>query len=239
MNSFLHSGHIGDIIAFLPIMKKLGGGRLVVTDHPDSNPQMKGFRYDSVEPLLAVQSYIQKVEYQEHPTDITFNGTRFRRHLRKYKSLLEAQSDEYQTSVTTEPWIECEADKSFNGRVVVCRSPRYRNEDFPWGHVMRVLGGRAIFIGVDEEYDALERIAGRKIERYQAGNCLKIAQAIKGSDYFIGNQSSPFWIAAGMNHPLIQETFINQDSIVVYPNAQYRLDKELLDLDDFDCLFRR
>lgn len=237
MQSFLHTGHIGDIVAFLPIMKKLGGGRIVISDHPDSNPPMRGFRYDSVQPLLAAQSYIKCVQYQEHPTDITYNGTRFRRRLTKYKSLLEAQADEYQLAPCTDPWIEAIPLLETKDRVVVCRSPRYRNPDFPWDHVLSTLGDRAIFIGTDEEHQEAQNIKGSPLDRFIASDCYQVACAIKGSDYFIGNQSSPFWIAAGMGHPLIQETFINQDSIVIYPYAYYRLDKELLGIHNLDKLF--
>jgi hypothetical protein len=42
---------------------------------------------------------------------------------------------------------------------------------------------------------------------------------------FIGNQSSPFWIAAGLHHPLIQETCLDvPDSIVRYEGANYFID---------------
>jgi len=42
---------------------------------------------------------------------------------------------------------------------------------------------------------------------------------------FIGNQTSPFRIAAGLHHPLIQETCLDvPDSIVKYNAARYWVD---------------
>ena len=83
---------------------------------------------------------------------------------------------------------------------------------------------RVVFIGVHDEYGDFVRKFG-KVDRLLTNNCLDIAQAIAGSDMFIGNQSSPFWMAAGLHHPLIQETCLDvPDSIVRYEGANYFID---------------
>ena len=51
----MHTGHIGDIIAFLPSFQKLGGTHLVIKDEQPWMAPMSGFKYDSLKPLLESQ----------------------------------------------------------------------------------------------------------------------------------------------------------------------------------------
>jgi ADP-heptose:LPS heptosyltransferase len=56
-------------------------------------------------------------------------------------------------------------------------------------------------------------------------NLLELAELISGSDLFIGNQSSPGWLAMAMGHPIIQESHASiHDSMVPRRNAQYVVD---------------
>jgi ADP-heptose:LPS heptosyltransferase len=59
-----------------------------------------------------------------------------------------------------------------------------------------------------------------------------LAKLIEGSAIFIGNQSSPFWIAASLNHPAIQETSPDiPDSIVPYKDTHYSIDGDFAPID--------
>jgi hypothetical protein len=223
MKSFIHNGHIGDIIAFLPTMRHLGGGRLVVTDEAwPGEHSMRGFKFESLRPLAEAQDYVESCEISG-PTGGGDHDVRgFRRHLSGHHSLLEEQAEELGQPAITSKWLHVNPDDRFKGRVIVCRSPRYRNYYFPWKVVLRRLGDRAIFIGTDREHHDMQMEACRPIERVNFENCLQIARAIEASDLFIGNQSSPFWIAAGLNHRLLQETDYTQpNSIVRYNGAHY------------------
>jgi hypothetical protein len=52
-----------------------------------------------------------------------------------------------------------------------------------------------------------------------------VAKAISSADFFVGNQSSAFWIAASLMKPLLQETFPPcPNSIIKYDGATYCLD---------------
>jgi hypothetical protein len=224
MKRFLHSGHIGDIIAFLPLMKSLGGGHLVITDHT-STPQlmMEGFKYESLKPLLECQDYISGVSFEKHPTNIDYDVTGFRKHWGT-GTIVEMQAKELGIEPCIEKWLEVKPNLNLRGKIVCCRSPRYRNDLFPWREIMDKIRDRAVFIGVHDEYGDFVQQFGN-VNRFLTNNCLEIAQAIAGCDMFIGNQSSPFWIAAGLNHPLIQETcFYTPDSIVRYNGANYSID---------------
>lgn len=224
MKRFLHSGHIGDIIAFLPLMKKMGGGHLVITDH-NSTPQlmMEGFKYESLKPLLECQDYISGVSFEKHPTNIDYDVTGFRKHWGT-GTIVEMQAKELGIEPCIEKWLEVKPNLNLQGKIVCCRSTRYRNELFPWWELIDRIRDRAVFIGVHDEYGDFVNQFG-KVDRYLTNNCLDIAEAIAGSDMFIGNQSSPFWIAAGLHHPLIQETCLDiPDSIVQYKSAHYWVD---------------
>jgi hypothetical protein len=221
---FLHSGHIGDIIAFLPLMRKLGGGHIVITDH-NKTPQlmMEGFKYESLKPLLECQDYISGVSFEKHPTNIDFDVTGFRKHWGK-GTIIEMQAMELGVEPCIEKWLQVEPNLNLQGKIVCCRSTRYRNNLFPWRELIDKIRDRVVFIGVHDEYGNFVQNFG-KVDRFLTNNCLEIAQAIAGSDMFIGNQSSPFWIAAGLHHPLIQETCLDvPDSIVSYNAAHYWLD---------------
>jgi len=233
MNRFLHSGHIGDILAFLPSMKSLGGGELIITDHCGNvHLKMSGFKYDSLELLLASQKYVAKVWFSNDHGGVTHDLRGFRRHWGK-GDLIHMQALELGVTPSYEKWLDAKPAKETKGRVVCCRSPRYRNYNFPWRKILKRLGDRAVFIGTDEEHEDMERHTSCKIERYQVKNCLDIAEAISGSDLFIGNQSSPYWIAAGLNHPCLQETSpITPDSMIHYDGAVYCLDGNI----NFDLL---
>lgn len=224
MKRFLHSGHIGDIIAFLPLMKKLGGGHLVITNHSDT-PQlmMEGFKYDSLKPLLMQQDYISGVSFEKNPKDIDFDVTGFRKYWGT-GTIVEMQAKHFGIEPCIEKWLEVKPNLHFRGKIVCCRSTRYRNNLFPWKKIVEKFRDRIIFIGVHDEYGDFVNQFG-EVHRSLVNNCLEIAQAIAGSDLFIGNQSSPFWIAAGLHHPLIQETCLETpDSIVRYDGANYFID---------------
>jgi len=224
MKRFLHSGHIGDIIAFLPLMKKMGGGHLVITDH-NSTPQlmMEGFKYESLKPLLECQDYISGVSFEKHPTNIDYDVTGFRKHWGT-GTIVEMQAKELGIEPCIEKWLEVKPNLNLQGKIVCCRSTRYRNNLFPWREIIDKIRDRAVFIGVHDEYGDFVNQFGN-VDRCLTNNCLDIAEAIAGSDMFIGNQSSPFWIAAGLHHPLIQETCLDvPDSIVQYKSAHYWVD---------------
>jgi len=225
---FSHTGHIGDIIAFIPIYRALHGDFLLVFDDHGMCP-MSGYKYDSLKPLLDSQGIPSSMNTDGRSIDYDMSGWR-----ECYKddiSLMDSQARyvhlvprETGHMNITEPWIKVEADPLTKGRVIFNRSPRYRNKRFPWKDVLNFFGKRALFVGAEYEHQDFCNVVG-DVEYYKTPSCLEVAKAIEGADFFVGNQSSAFWIAAALRKPLLQETFPPcPNSIIPYERAWYCFD---------------
>ncbi len=226
----VHTGHIGDIIAFLPLFRAVGGEVLAVRDDPGMAP-MSGFKYDTLKPLLE-HLRIRTLFFSGCGGSIHLDMGNWRECYQHNISLTDAQA-RYMGLVNRQnghfeikgPWIEVDPDPLTKGRVIFNRTPRYRNPNFSWTKVAKHFGDRALFVGTPDEHELYEREVGIPIERYETEDCLAVARAIRGSDFFVGNQSSAFWIAAAMFHPLLQEVdCVVTNSIVRYDGAQYAID---------------
>ena len=230
--TFIHHGHIGDIIAFLPVFQAMNGTHLVIRDDPWINPPMSGFRYESVKPLLESQGINVSFNSAENPIDHDTSG--WRECYRHDISLTDSQA-RYMGIVDRnkghmnikKPWIKVEPDVLTKRRVIFNRTPRYRNDKFDWCSVHKHFADRALFIGTKDEHKAYIKEVGN-IEHYETPSCLDVAKAIQGSDFFVGNQSSSCWIAMGLHKPLLQETFNPApNSIIKYKGAWYGFDENI------------
>ena len=195
---------------------------MVICSRPDCTA-MRGGKFEALRPLLEAQPYIDSVCYDDRYNNATYDATGFRKYhgndeniVTNHALILKVPHPGYGK------WIHVTPNHATAGRVICARSPRYRNYNFPWKAILRRLGHRALFIGTDEEYEDIQKTACRPIERLITPDFLHIAQAIEGADMFIGNQSSPFWVAAGLNKRLIQEVSISiPDSQIPFEGALY------------------
>lgn len=232
----LHQGHIGDIIAFIPIYRKLGATRLVVSDASWGAP-MSGYKYNSLKPLLDSQG-IHSCMNPENPS-VDYDTTNWRECYQDNITLMDSMArylhvvDRNTGHMEIDgPWLSVEPNENLNGKVIINRSHRYRNDKFPWSEIMARYGKDAVFIGTDEEHDDFVQSFG-KITRYLTKDCLEVARAIAGCKLYIGNQSSAYWIAAGLRVPLVQEVYeIAPNSMIKYPGAVYCMDGNI----DFESL---
>lgn len=229
--TFLHSGDLGDIIACLPVIRHLGGGKLFITDHdPRLLPKMRPMksRMHLIEPLLRKVPFLTDIEFAEKPPRVDVNFMDFRRVYRPNRTLTESQSDFIGIPhVGLDPWLKVDPSPLSKDRVVACRSPRYHNPAFPWAKLVSVHRQNMVFCGLDDEYADFTKRFG-PVDRVHTSNLLEVAQVIAGSNLFIGNQSSPCWLAMAMGHPLIQESHMQiHDSMVPRRNARYVVDGKL------------
>lgn len=222
-NRFCHSGDLGDCISSLPAVRALGGGTYVLTDSRDGQRGTLRGRYDSLKSLLEVQPYIHSVEWQDAPTGITHDFRPFRARRLHGSGLIDNHAQQVGTDVRTEPWLTVPMGPiGKHDRVVFARSGRYQNQWFPWNELAQRFGENLLFVGLESEHKAMRELLGRHILFYPTADLLELAQVIAGASLFVGNQSLPFWIAAGLGVPLIQEVWEHDmNSVVERDNAYY------------------
>lgn len=224
---FLHTHDLGDIIASLPVIRSLGGGHLVITRHPRMEEMrgrdLKGERFESLKSLIQDQPYIKSFTYEDEPGKVDVDFSEFRKVYHPTKNLIDCMAEWVGAKdVDLSPWLQASPSPTTRDKVIVARSPRYNNMSFPWGRVAWEHGRNMVFLGLDDEWHRFQGMLGRAIERLTVNNFKEMAEAIAGSKLFIGNQSSPCWVAMGLGHNLIQETYeLNPDSIVPRDNAQF------------------
>ena len=218
---FAHSGDLGDVIAALPAIRALGGGDIVLTDYPSGcRESLRGARFAALRPLLAAQPYVGKVEWQDTPTGITHDFTRFRFYAHEpHENLAIWQARAVDADIHFGPWLTTAAP--MHGRPVIARSSRYHNQFFPWTMLLRRFPN-ALFVGLESEHRDFENKFRVKVEYAPTEDLLALARVIAGASICIMNQSAPFWIAAGLGVSLIQESWeLHSNSVIPRPNALY------------------
>lgn len=229
-NVISHTGDLGDIIACLPILRSMGGGSIVLhapTGKRQCRESLEGARFNSIKPLLEAQPYVDSVLWCEHAQDVAHDFSTFRQDHRHEENLIQWQARHIDIAVSETPWLIAKPDKCTKGRAVFARSRRYHSEKFPWEKAL-ARWKDPLFVGLEDEYLAFQTKWGKPIEHYTAENLLELAQLIAGCEMFVGNQSCPFWIAAGLGVPLIQEVWTTDpNSIVLRDNAGYALNGTL------------
>lgn len=226
---FLHTGDLGDIIAALPIVRHVGGGEIVLTNSYDPLHRSIEDRFSAIAPLLHAQPYVFGVDYVKDPDPATidYNLRDFRRIYSPTRTLTETQALWLKQSyVSMQPWLtvppHVPSYVPHGGLVVVSRTPRYQNANFPWMRLVYEYGERMGFVGTREEHEAFCNHVRRNIPHLPTDNLLQVAKLIDVCDLFIGNQSAPCWIAMGLGKRIIQETSPTQlDSIVRRHDSQF------------------
>lgn len=222
--AFGHAGDLGDCIASLPTVRALGGGEYVCFHREKGcRESLQGQRFESLKSLLEIQPYIDRVSWTEAPEITVLDFSTFRGAYRKGINLAQQHAWHLGVTISEAPWLIAPASEIAKGRTVFARSRRYHNDRFPWDKILQ-RHPDPLFVGLPDEYLAFQTKWGKPIQHHTAGNLLELASLIAGCALFIGNQSCPFWIAAGLGVPLIQESWeTDANSIIERPNAKYCL----------------
>lgn len=222
-NLFLHSGDAGDCVASLAVIKAMGGGDLTICYREGaSRESMKGARYEALKPLLESQPYIGQVRWSDEPVPVDYDLSTFRHDHKLNEDLATWQARHLNVQASLDPWLMSYRSTIGLGRVVVARSFRYQNMDFPWRRIVAEHKKQILFVGMPDEHKHFQIANGCIVDYHPTKDLKELAEIIAGADLFIGNQSAPFWIAAGLGVRLIQETFPKiQNSIIKRPNAKY------------------
>jgi len=209
MQYFFHSGELGDVIYGLPTVKAMGGGAMCLDDDPAVKTMhgMTRERYDAIQPLLDAQPYVSDVQWSPPAVSRPYvNLNRFR--TLRFDLCHENLADLYlkteglPTSLRDGPWLA--APKTRHESVVIARSARYHNDDFPWHKVMDAYGRNAVFVGTPAEHAAFVQQFG-SVPYAHTPDLLVAASIINAADLFIGNQSCPLAIAHGLGKKVLIE----------------------------------
>ncbi len=214
--SFLHSGHCGDIIFSLPVIKELSKTHecnlyirvnkkmsLPYLKHPGKNVYIDDRMLNIFLPLLKTQKFIHSVKkydneeidinfdlFRELPVNILFNQPRWFFHVSGVQVDL------------SEPYLDVDPHKKIIDKIVIHRTFRYRNQFINYKFLKKYKN--LVFIGLKDEFEDLKKDV-KNLIFYNCEDFLEMAQIIKASKFFIGNQSIAYPMAEAMKVPRILE----------------------------------
>ena len=228
--SFLHSGHLGDLINALPLIKEISKTKKcnyyiesekMIPKHAQSNVHPFGNVFlskksvDMVLPLLKRQTYLNIVEkYESQKIDINLN---FFRELPINFNLDSVRWYFHLTGIhpnLEKPYIETDDQNNLINKIVIIRSSRRKN--FLINYKFLNNYKNVIFLGLKDEFLDLKKDIPN-LEFYDCKNFLEMAEIIKKSKIFIGNLSFGYTLAEGLKVPRLLES--NPEFPLVYPNG--------------------
>ncbi len=214
--NFLHSGHIGDIINVLPIVKEISKTHICkffvrinvplpvqYNDHPGGKFFLNKKIYDMLYPLLESQKYLEKIEIfnnqnidinfdliRDLPINLLFDNARYGFHIAGVQVDLSKK------------FLEVEGHPTIKNKITILRSSRYQNPFINYRFLEKF--ENPLYLGTLKEYDYLKKEL-KNLQFYECKNFLEMASIIKSSKVFIGNSSLGIDIADGLKTPRLLE----------------------------------
>jgi hypothetical protein len=214
--SFLHSGHIGDIINILPVLKKISKTHkcklyiqidlrvpVQYNDHPAGKFFLNKKIFNMLYPLLKKQNYLNTIEiFNNQNIDIDFNL------IRKLPINLLFDNNRYgfhvagvQTDLSNK-YLEVDDHPNMKNKITICRSLRYQNNLISYSFLENF--ENPYYIGTLDEYKSLKNEI-KNLEFYECKDFLDMAMIIKNSKVHIGNSTLGIDIAEGLKSPRLLE----------------------------------
>ncbi len=224
--NFLHSGHLGDIIYALPLIKRLSVSKkcnlfiqvnkkmdLYYHNHPSGNVMINEKTANLLLPLLKNQTYLNTVEiyqdqkidinldlFREMPFNIIFHSERWYSHLTGIPIKMD------------EKFLQVNTIESFKNKIIIVRSPRYRNNFINYKFLKDVKN--LVCVGLRSEFEELKRDINH-LEFHDCKDFLEMAEIINSAKFFLGNLGFAFSLAEGLKSPRLLEAC--PDFPVVFP----------------------
>ena len=215
-STFLHSGHLGDIIYELPVIKELAKNHIchfyiqtnkkITTEfykHPSGNVFIDDRLLNFSLPLLNSQKFIHKAEkyngqqidinldiFRDLPVNILFNSPRW------YFHITGIQVD------LSEPYLDVPPHETIKNKIVIHRTFRSRSQFVNYKFLNNY--ENLIFTGLKNEYEDLKKEI-KNLEFYDCKDFLDMARVIKACKFFIGNSSAAYALAEAMKVPRLLE----------------------------------
>ena len=228
--SFLHSGHLGDLINALPVIKEVSKTKkcnyFIEAEkkvpehvrselHPFGNVYLTKNSVNMVLPLLKKQKYLNNAdEYKNQNIDINLNLFRDLPlnfnidSVRWYSHLTGIHPD------LSKSYIETDDNQTKKNKVIIMRSLRRKNYLINYKFLNNYKD--IIFLGLENEFSDLKKDIPN-LQFYNCKNFLEMAEIIKNSKIFIGNLSFGYTLAEGLKVPRLLES--NPEFPLVYPNG--------------------
>lgn len=214
--NFLHSGTSGDLIYSFALIKKLSEThqcnfyigvnkkfKYEYYKHTGEGFLISEKMYDFLIPLLKRQKFFNQVKrhenekidinldlFRELPWNSTFNSPRWYFHITGEHADL------------SNSYLDVDEHEKIKKRIVIHRTFRHRNIYINYNFLKNYED--PLFVGIKEEYDDLKKQIPN-LEFYNPKNFLEIAEIIKSSKFFIGNQSVCYPIAEALKTPRLLE----------------------------------
>jgi len=219
--NFLHHGALGDIVYSLPTVIAFGGGDFYFG---------KSSQFKVLSSLLELQPYLSSVNLYDKVVKIDTNLNIYRNQDWRHNHLCKCHLDPFgKTYDLSKPWLMNIEPKSI-ADIVICRTKKYHDKrEIDWS-ILKKYEDRLVFVGGKDDRDLLEQEYGVNAKHYWCKDGLEIAQIIKGSQLYIGNQSLGFSLAEAMKHPRILEVYYGKNNCQPNSNNGYTsLDESLID----------
>ena len=255
MNNFHHSGELGDIIYSLPIVRALGGGNFYISNEYSGMPLNTKFDqnlFDNVKEILKPLPYINDVCF-DFPRGEFIDLNVFRKGFEDWIAgkLTDDQAvlirttniislyeqhfkpeliDKYATgNVSSSTWLFANKTPIENKPIIINRTHRYNNINFPWKQIIQRFGDECGFVGYDGEHESFCNDIS-PVEHVKTDTLKDLIEIINGSKVFIGNQSFCYSLCQGLKKYSILETdgYMN--------NCTYKRCGNLVESTDIDTI---
>ena len=233
--SFLHSGHLGDVINSLPLIKEIAKNKkcnLFIEANKPLPPHLQNSKFSfekyflseasvkKIIPLLSKQNYIQKVKifnneiidinlnlFREMPINFNIDSVRWYFHITGIHGELD------------KPYLTNIGEHKIKDKIIIIRSQKRRNYLINYKFLENY--NNILFLGLLDEYQDLKKEISN-LEFYDCKDFLEMAQIINSSKMFIGNLSLGYTLAEGLKKPRLLESGPNFP--LVYPNGKNAYD---------------
>jgi len=214
--SFLHSGHIGDIINVLPVIKTLSNTHkcnlyininkpLTIKHyaHQAGNVYINEKIYNMLLPLFKSQDYINDVQiFSNQDIDINFDIIRDLPINLLFDNLRYGfQIAGVQPNIE-QPYLNVGKHEKVFNKIIILRSLRYQNHFINYKFLKNY--DDLFFVGTRDEYDVLKKEVNN-LQFYNCKDFLEMAMIINSSRFFVGNSSVGIDIAEALKKPRLLE----------------------------------
>ena len=215
---------MGDIIYSLPTIMAYGGNAVLYLKFNHLK-----FFYE----LLKQQPYICEIKDKTTIESPFINLDKYRPVSRIKKSQhlvlshLESQQQENSNWINN-PWLFF-IEPKYVADIIINRTKRYHDkQEIDW-NLLKPYENKCKFIGYEKEWKQFVQEYNLDIPFFPIANGLELAQIIKGSKLFIGNQSCSFSLAEAMKHPRCLEVYYELNNCQPHgPNGYTYLTDELI-----------